>query len=408
MTMTKRLNELRQERGEVIHQARQISDKAGEEKRSLSAEERAQFDAAMKKAGELKDDIAAEEMLVEEERSLASSAAPNANRGQENRGGESAEARQMSSFRSFLCGGLSEMTADERRDLQVTDASKGGNIITPQQFVAQLLKDLDNMVHIRKLANVIPGGANGIGVPTLDADVDDFNWTEELATGSEDSAMRFGKRSMEPNPLAKRIKVSNALLSSTGLNAEDIVRQRLVYKLGVTQEKAYLTGDGNKKPLGVFTPSNSGIPTSRDVSAGNTSSAITADNLKRVKYALKQQYRGKAQWLFHRDIITDIALLKGTDNQYIWREGLTEGEPDRLLNLPLAESEYAPSTKTASQYVGILGDFSNYWILDNMQFSLQRLVELYAENNQTGFIGRYQGDGAPALGEAFARVQLAS
>jgi hypothetical protein len=43
-----------------------------------------------------------------------------------------------------------------------------------------------------------------------------------------------------------------------------------------------------------------------------------------------------------------------------------------------------------------------------MQFTLQRLVELYAESNQTGFIGRYQGDGAPVLGEAFARVKLAA
>jgi HK97 family phage major capsid protein len=30
---------------------------------------------------------------------------------------------------------------------------------------------------------------------------------------------------------------------------------RLAYKMSVTQEKAYLTGDGNQKPLGVFTAS---------------------------------------------------------------------------------------------------------------------------------------------------------
>jgi HK97 family phage major capsid protein len=39
--------------------------------------------------------------------------------------------------------------------------------------------------------------------------------------------------------------------------------------------------------------------------------------------------------------------------------------------------------------------------------TVQRLVELYAETNETGFIGRAEVDGAPVLAEAFARVKLA-
>ena len=39
-------------------------------------------------------------------------------------------------------------------------------------------------------------------------------------------------------------------------------------------------------------------------------------------------------------------------------------------------------------YVGMIGDFSQYWIADALSFSVQRLVELYAATNQTGFIGR--------------------
>ena len=37
---------------------------------------------------------------------------------------------------------------------------------------------------------------------------------------------------------------------------------------------------------------------------------------------------------------------------------------------------------------------------------VQRLVELYAETNQTGMIGRMESDGMPVLAEAFVRVQL--
>ena len=180
----------------------------------------------------------------------------------------------------------------------------------------------------------------------------------------------------------------------------------MAYKFGVTQEKAYFTGDGNKKPLGLFVASASGIPTSRDYATGNSSSAIVADNLIGQKYNLKQGYRDRARWLFHRDAVSMISKLKGSDNNYLWQPGLVAGQPDRLLNLPVAESEYVPNTFTTGQYVGLLGDFSYYWILDNLQITIQRLVELYAETNQTGFIGRYQGDGAPVLAEAFTRVKL--
>ncbi len=42
-----------------------------------------------------------------------------------------------------------------------------------------------------------------------------------------------------------------------------------------------------------------------------------------------------------------------------------------------------------------------------MSMQIQRLIELYAESNQTGFIGRLETDGMPVLEEAFVRVTLA-
>jgi Phage capsid family len=69
----------------------------------------------------------------------------------------------------------------------------------------------------------------------------------------------------------------------------------------------------------------------------------------------------------------------------------------------------APNSSQAStgEYVGLLGDFSHYWIADALSMQIQRLNELYAETNQVGFIGRLETDGAPVLEEAFVRVKLA-
>jgi HK97 family phage major capsid protein len=191
-------------------------------------------------------------------------------------------------------------------------------------------------------------------------------------------------------------------------SVDTLVRSRLAYKFGITFEKACLTGTGAGQPLGVMTASAFGISTSRDVSTGNTTTEIKFDGLIEAKYTLKPGYWPRARWLFHRDGVKQIAKLKDGEGQYIWSESVRVGEPDRILGLPAFMSEYQSNTFTASQYVGILGDFSNYWIADAQTLEFQLLNELYAETNQVGLIGRLDSDGMPVLEEAFVRVKLAA
>lgn len=167
-----------------------------------------------------------------------------------------------------------------------------------------------------------------------------------------------------------------------------------------------MTGSGANQPLGVFTASADGISTGRDVSTDNTSTAFTADGLKNAKYTLKAGYWPRARWLFHRDAVKMLSKLKDSTNNYIWQNSVQMGQPDMLEGIPVFTSEYAPNTFTTGLYVGILGDFSYYHIVDALDFGIQRLVELYAASNQTGFIGRLESDGMPVLEEAFVRVKL--
>jgi HK97 family phage major capsid protein len=286
--------------------------------------------------------------------------------------------------------------------------TKGGALVAPLQVADRLIKFVDDEVFVRRYAyRTVVTNADGLGAPELTSDPADADWTSELATGGNDSTMALGRRELRPHPLAKRIKVSNKLMRLTAGGIEGLVLQRLAYKFAITDEKAFLTGDGVQKPLGVFTASADGITTARDVSTDNTTTAITADGLINVKHSIKGQYWARLRWLFHRDAIRNIRKLKDGNGQYIWAPGLAGGIPDRILESPYDMSEYAPNTFTTGLYVGLIGDWSQYWIVDALDLTIQRLVELYAETNQTGFIGRMETDGAPVLAEAFARVKLA-
>jgi HK97 family phage major capsid protein len=414
--------DMRQKRLKLVEDSRALLDKAEKENRKMTAEETQHYDRMFTDIKEAGDDIQRYEQQAELERQMAASQGQQGGRPDPADASAAAQRAELekkkeqeirSAYRKFLLNGLPalnerEHTLFEERALQAGSDPAGGYLVAPVQWVNELIKAVDDMLFIRSLATRFPVlNAASLGVPTLDNDPADSDWTSELGTGSADSTMSFGKRELKPHPLAKSIKVSNKLLRSAAMNVEAIVQARLAYKFAVSQEKGFMTGNGVDKPLGIFTASADGVPTSRDVSAGNTTTLIKMDGLIAAKYSLKAQYQAVARWLFHRDAMKQISQLTDGQGQYLWQPSLQAGQPDRLLGLPIMMSEYVPNTFTTALYVGMLADFSWYWIADALDMQVQRLVELYAETNQTGYIGRLETDGMPVLAEAFARVKLA-
>ncbi len=293
---------------------------------------------------------------------------------------------------------------------QADDPAGGGFLVMPQQMATEMLTLMKDLVFMRRLARTFSlVRAESLGVPSIDTDPSDADWTTELGTGSEESTMAFGKRELRPHPVAKRIKLSNKLIRQVP-NAETVVQDRLGYKFQITEEKAFLTGSGANQPLGVFTASNNGISTSRDKIAASAT-VLTGDDFIGAAYNLKAQYRAKAQWIISRPVLEYARKLKDSTNNYIWSTGLgpgggLQGTPETLCGRPINESEYAPSTQTAGLYVAVLGDFSHYWIADALDMQLQVLDQLYAETNQMGYILRKETDGMPVQGEAFTRLRM--
>jgi HK97 family phage major capsid protein len=325
---------------------------------------------------------------------------------------ETAEYRDV--FGKYLAGQLSGDAfraeagrLSETRDMQMDLGVEGGFLVAPLQMVAGILKGVDDIVFIRQAATVFQlRGAESLGRPTLDADISDSDWTSEIGTGTNDTALKIGRRELKPAPLAKRIRISQNLLLHSAENIEAMVQERMAYKFGITQERAFLVGNGVNQPLGVFVASANGINTDRDVVTGS-STGVTSDGLKNAFYGLKQQYMQSTSiaWVGSRDFARRVALLKDAENRYYLQPNLRDAEGELLMGKRLVISEYAPNTFTTGQYVAVLADFSFYYIAESLSLTIQRLNELYAESNQIGYIGRAQVDGMPALSEAFVRLR---
>ncbi len=428
------IKELLEKRAKLITDARTLVDLAETEKRDPTAEERKQFDTMMTDADKLKDE--ADQMYKDvEDRSRLEAAEKEleTSRGRQSQqaaGGSNEPEVRTVELKDSVCGDCRTLqlsgplttpeyeqgfrnfliTGSQTRAMQKDVDTTGGYLSAPLVWLGELIRKVDNLTIMRQICRVLPPllTAESIGAPSLDTDPADPTWTAEIAIGSEDSSMAIGARELTPHPLAQFLKVSKTLLRRSAISADVLVRDRLAYKIAVVMENAFLNGIGTAgQPLGVFTASSLGISTGRDAQ-GDSATTPTFDGLKDAKYALKGPYRTRANWIFHRTIVKLIDKLKDGEGRYIWQASVVPGAPDMILGMPVRESEYAPNTITGDAYVGILGDFSNYWIVDALTATIQVLIELYAATNQNGYLSRMESDGMPVLEEAFVRVQLAS
>jgi HK97 family phage major capsid protein len=389
------ITKLKEQRVSVIKQMRELNDAAKTEKRSFTAEETEKFTKMQKDEREFKSKIDAEErdnMLKGYETEKPDSPEPE--------GRNSPAEQEQRVFNNYLLTG-------EKRDISV---GTNGGALAPQQFVKQVIAEVEKATPlITRVTQFHLTQASSLGVPNQDSDATDADWTQEIPDSmTADATLKYGKRELTPNTLVKLIKVSDKLIKTSAFDIDSIVQGKVSAKMGNAFEKGILLGSGDGQPLGMFTASNNGIPKGRDVTGSNTTTVLKADSVIQTKMSLRQAYRARAIWIMHSDIFTDLLLLKDNNGQYMLRQGLTAGEPDRLLGNEIIESEFAPNTKAAGAYAALFGDPQYYWWAMVNQIEIKILNELYAEKNQIGYKGTAYADGQPTLAAAFARMAYAA
>lgn len=392
----KKLIELKQERATITNSIRGIMNEF--EGKEMSGEKKGELEKMEARFDDLSASIINEEKQLERERAIGEKL-------DEVPKGKKSETNEL--FAKALSGDPKRMEEYQNALSLGTDAT-AGYLTAPVEFVQQLIKGLDNILFMRQISNVVGpiGAAQSLGFPYRNTEAADATWVAEVTAAAEETALDYGRREFKPNKMAKLIKVSNTLVQHAPM-AERTVLDEINYRMGTGAENAYMNGNGTAQPLGIFTASASGITTARDVATDNTATAITFDGLQNAKYSLKQQYLNNASWVMHRDLCKMLAKIKDGEGQYVWQGSVINGQPDRLLGAPVYMSEYAPNTYTANQYAAVFGDFKNgYWICDADSINIKVLKELYAVNNQIGYLVDYFGDGAPVLAEAFARVKM--
>lgn len=281
--------------------------------------------------------------------------------------------------------------------LSIGEDSEGGYLV-PDEFERTLIETLEEENIFRKLAKIIQTSSGDRKIPVV-VTKGTAVWLDE-GEEYEESDSVFGQTSIGAYKLGTMIKVSDELLNDSVFNIESYISTEFARRIGAKEEEAFLIGDGDGKPTGVFAATGGAQIGITAASA----TALTADEVIDLVYSLKAPYRKNAAFIMNDATIKAIRKLKDGQGQYLWQPSLTAGTPDTLLNYPVYTSAFAPSIEAGAKTIAF-GDYKYYWIADRQGRSFKRLNELFATTGQVGFLASQRVDGKLILPEAIKVLQ---
>ena len=262
-----------------------------------------------------------------------------------------------------------------------------GGFLVPEEMDKRLIDVLEEENIMRGLATKITtSGEHKINIAATKPAA---SWIEEGGALSFGDAT-FDQVILDAYKLHVAIKVTEELLYDNAFGLENYIINQFGKAIGNAEEDAFLNGDGNGKPTGIFHATKGG----QIAATTATQEKIAADELIDLVYALKRPYRKNASFILNDKTLAQIRTLKDNNGAYIWQPSYQAGEPDRLLGYALHTSAYAPTDAVA------FGDYKYYNIGDRGTRSFAELKELFAGNGMIGYVAKERVDGKLILPEA--------
>ena len=286
-----------------------------------------------------------------------------------------------------------------RNALSVGEDTEGGYTV-PDEFERKLVQALEENNIFRQLATVIRTNSGTRKIPIAN-DTMEAQWIDE---GEEipETNTKFGQTTLSAYKLGTMIKISNELLHDSAFDLASYIAQRFGVCMGNAEERAFFTGDGDKKPLGILADVGG-------AELGVTAAAediVTFDEIFDLYYSLKSPYRRSAQFVCNETLLLQLMKLKDKNDNYIWKPSLDVAKPDTILGRPIRTSSFMPGI-AAGEKVLLFGDLKNYWVADRQNRTFRRLNELYARTDQVGFLTTQRVDGRLILPESVKVLKMA-
>lgn len=333
-----------------LHAARAYLDRAQEEKRDLSVEERTAWDALNEQIDARQDHI--NEVRAAEQRDAriadAMASAPETR----------AEVRDLPQqtdadiIRAMARGEIRSHTF-ERRALSSNTATKGSETV-PQSFydvIQEQLATLSPMLDASVVTVLTTASGEDIKVPVQSARMAGTAVAQGATYAESDPA--FTNITLRSHKIGSLTLISDELISDSGIDIVGFLGRQMGLALGTAVGNLLTVGTGTVEPNGLVVAAGTAAA---KVGGTGVSGAFTGDDLIALMHAVDSVYSAQpgAGWMMSRATLGAVRALKGSEG-YLFQPFADAATPGRLLGYPVYENPFVPAIGTAAVNAAITG-----------------------------------------------------
>lgn len=299
-----------------------------------------------------------------------------------------------------------QMTPEESRALAGT-SDADGQFLVPIEFESELLMNAFDLAVIRPLCQVGTTSRDVVQLGALSKPT--VAWGKRAVAVSEQDLSTGGKQIRIRNLKALTL-ISNDTLDDAQADVMSEVRQAFEMAVSEAEDDAFAVGTNEDSPPGIManTAVLANYEFSKVTAAISDATYNGIDVLLDMLYALNSKYRRNATWAMNSTTESLYRQLKDGEGKYLWEPSVQAGVPVALIGRPVINPE-GMADVAANSYPVVIGDFrSGYKIRDRAGLVITRLVERYAEYDQTGLLLKKRVGGQVVLPEAFVPLKIAT
>ncbi len=292
-----------------------------------------------------------------------------------------AEAPHQKAFGAYLRTGdddaLRGLTL-EGKALSSSVAGDGGYLVDPET-ASSVQSVLRSTASIRQIANVVNVEATSYDV-LIDSTEFGAGWATESGSVSETGTPTIERITIPLHELNALPKASQRLLDDSAFDIESWLAGRIAEKFSRSEAAAFVSGDGIDKPTGFLTHPDvandiwswGGLGYVATGTVAGFDSNSPGNSLVDLVYALGARYRANGNFVMNSKTAGVIRKIKDVEGRFLWTDGLTAGEPARLLGYPVLIAEDMPDIAAGATAIAF-GDFrSGYTVAERPDLRILR------------------------------------
>ena len=267
-------------------------------------------------------------------------------------------------------GDDANLRALETKSLSTSTGGDGGFAV-PTVIDSEIEKQIGNLSPMRNIVRV-KQVESGDYKRLVNVGGTASGWVGEVDARTESTTPSLQEVAIVPGEIYANAAATQRALDDMQFDAEAWLMDEVAEEFAVAEGAAIVNGDGVNKPKGFLSYTTAAsidatraFGTLEHVITGEIGGfplADPADILIDLVHSLKARYRQGAVFVMNSKTLASVRKFKDADGNFIWRVGLSEGQPGLLLGYPVIEAEEMPDVASDSLSIAF-GNFDRGYTL---------------------------------------------